>query len=326
MKKKITLMVSCCMAFCMAACGTGGGKEGAPETDADPAAGTAQTITITDADTITEEQALTAIKNYCHINNPDLADMEDSDEYTIFWDVATNDAGETVVLYRSYTGAEIRYYIDPASGEVYVTELVPGIIDDEQRTEESFNIKDYLTETSAEPAETGYRTGRQDGERFEDVIMLEGMEETVSYEHVRNENAGFELDYDYESLKRSSGSDSERFISLYDDENDPVNCLEVSCGTENAETVLAEMTESLSHDFDTVTTEQQELDGAGQCVCIFASDAKSGRVPAGAMQSVYIIPAGDGCVLAKACYTVESAEGFGARFSDIVHTIRPLND
>ena len=86
------------------------------------------------------------------------------------------------------------------------------------------------------------------------------------------------------------------------------------------------MTESLSHDFDTVTTEQQELDGAGQCACLFASDAKSGRVPAGAMQSVYIIPAGDGCVLAKACYTVESAEGFGARFSDIVNTIRPLND
>ncbi len=51
---------------------------------------------------------------------------------------------EIVVLYRSYTGAEIRYYIDPGSGETYVTELVPGIIEEAQSTEESFNVKDYL--------------------------------------------------------------------------------------------------------------------------------------------------------------------------------------
>ena len=70
--------------------------------------------------------------------------MVDSDEYTINWDVTTNEAGEIVVLYRSYTAAEIRYYINPASGETYVTERVPGIIDDEQRTDESFNVKDYL--------------------------------------------------------------------------------------------------------------------------------------------------------------------------------------
>ena len=70
--------------------------------------------------------------------------MEGSDEQTLYWEVSTNDTGERVVLYRSYTGAQIRYYIDPVSGDTYVTELVPGIIDDEQRTEESFNVRDYL--------------------------------------------------------------------------------------------------------------------------------------------------------------------------------------
>ena len=57
---------------------------------------------------------------------------------------STNDKGEIVVLYRSYTGAQTRYYIDQNTGETYVTELVPGIIDEEQRMDESFNIKEYL--------------------------------------------------------------------------------------------------------------------------------------------------------------------------------------
>jgi hypothetical protein len=72
--------------------------------------------------------------------------MASSDEYTIYWNVTSNTANEIVVLHRSYTGAETRYYIDPVSGETYSTELVPGIIDEEQRTEESFNVKDYMAE------------------------------------------------------------------------------------------------------------------------------------------------------------------------------------
>ena len=70
--------------------------------------------------------------------------MAESDEYTIYWDVSTNDAGEIVVLYRSYTAAQIRYYVDPASGETYVTEQVPGIIDEEQRTDETLNVYDLM--------------------------------------------------------------------------------------------------------------------------------------------------------------------------------------
>ena len=50
-----------------------------------------------------------------------------------------------LVLFRSYTGAQNRYYIDPVSGEATVTELVPGIMDEEQRTDESLNVWDYLS-------------------------------------------------------------------------------------------------------------------------------------------------------------------------------------
>lgn len=96
------------------------------------------------ADTITEEQALQAVRNYCYKNDPGLKDMEASEDYTIYWDVSTNENSEIVVLYRSYTGAEIRYYIDPSSGGTYVTEFVQGITPEEEKTDESFNIKDYF--------------------------------------------------------------------------------------------------------------------------------------------------------------------------------------
>ena len=168
MKKKMILAVLCGMTLCLAACGNKDEKESdhkdaaesviefdqtseAETTETKDAEATTDAVDTSDAQTsdkaemITKEQALEAIKNYCYTNDPGLKDMEGSDEYTIFWDVSANDAGEIVVLYRSYTAAQIRYYIDPASGETYVTEQVPGIIDEEQRTEETLNIRDYLS-------------------------------------------------------------------------------------------------------------------------------------------------------------------------------------
>ena len=94
-------------------------------------------------DKITDEQALAAVKNYCYEMMPDLKDMEESGEYTIYFEVVSSDDKEIVVLFRSYTAAEIRYYIDAATGDTHVTEFVPGITDKEEETDEKFNIKDY---------------------------------------------------------------------------------------------------------------------------------------------------------------------------------------
>ena len=93
---------------------------------------------------ITEEQALSAVKNYCHINNPDLSDIEKEGEYTVYWEIESEDDDEIVVIFRSYTGALIRYYIEPVSGDTYVTEYVPGITSEEQKTDEQFNIRNYV--------------------------------------------------------------------------------------------------------------------------------------------------------------------------------------
>lgn len=95
---------------------------------------------------LSDENALMAIKNYCISLNPDLEDLINAEEYPIYWEIDSSDENEIVVLYRSYTGALCRYYIARTTGDTYVTEFVPGITEEEEKTGENFNIKDYLSE------------------------------------------------------------------------------------------------------------------------------------------------------------------------------------
>ncbi|MBR4362717.1 MAG: hypothetical protein IKP42_08305 [Ruminococcus sp.] len=178
MKKEVALLASFFMCVSLISCSADDASSvvqqsvtssSAAEQSSDPAETTAQTSTETaqqettgdtqpentqdtssgqsgsEAAAITKEQALDAVRNYCFIQDPGLKNMTGSDEYTIYWDVISESADEIVVLYRSYTGAQMRYYISPVSGETYVTAQVPGIIDEEKPTDKSFNIKDYLT-------------------------------------------------------------------------------------------------------------------------------------------------------------------------------------
>lgn len=175
---------------------------------------------------------------------------------------------------------------------------------------------------SSDPAEstaTQSGTGRQDGERFEDVIMIEGMEETVRYEHIINDSIGIEMDYDYESLKRCSESDRERFVSVYDDPEKPKIYLDVTYSAEDADTVAASISKELSKNYD-IIKESFTLDRAGDCIRIDASSGKDNKTP-DRLQTAYIIPAADGCRIIRAYYTMESAEGFGRRFSKIANTL-----
>ena len=94
---------------------------------------------------LSDEQALSAIRNYCFANNPDLEDIVNAGEYPVYWEISSSDEHEIVVLFRSYTGAQNRYYIDRITGDTSVTEFVPGITDEEQQTDESFNVRDYFS-------------------------------------------------------------------------------------------------------------------------------------------------------------------------------------
>ena len=163
--------------------------------------------------------------------------------------------------------------------------------------------------------------GRIDGERFEETIFIEGMEETVGYEHVRNEEAGYEIDYEYDALDRFSGTDGDRFISHYDDNDDPWNYLEVTYRAEDIDTVISETYASLLDLYDNVVPGPYTLERAGSCTQLSASGAREGNRIPGSLQTAYIIPAGKGCIVAVAHCTMESAGGFGVRFSNMLNTL-----
>lgn len=94
--------------------------------------------------TINEDQALTAIQNYCCSNNSELEQYRNTKEGPVYWAVSSDENNQIVIVFRSYTGSINHYYIDAVTGDTYVTEMVPGITDGEQKTEEHFNVKDYL--------------------------------------------------------------------------------------------------------------------------------------------------------------------------------------
>ena len=166
---------------------------------------------------------------------------------------------------------------------------------------------------------------RQDGERFDGVIIIEGMEETVRYEHARNDDIGFGMDWDRERFERRSGTDRECFVSVWDDPDAPENYLEVTYNPRDAETVADSVSRLLSQTYDIGRNDSFTLERAGNCIRIDASAEKGGMRMPDQLQMVYIIPAADGCRVATAHYSIEGAEGFGRRFRCFMDTFSVLD-
>lgn len=166
--------------------------------------------------------------------------------------------------------------------------------------------------------------GRQDGERFDSVITIEGMEETVHYEHVKNETLGYEMDYDYEMFQRRSEADRECFVSVYDDPNTPENYLEVKYLSQDAETAAAAISEELSDRYE-VGRSTYTLEKAGDCIRLDASvDANDPTRMAQQLQLVSVIPTSDGCFVVTEHYAIEGSEGFGRRFTYFLQSFSPI--
>lgn len=206
-----------------------------------------------------------------------------------------------------------------ACGSVPATQNETPAAETESQTTASDDGQIIVEETP----ETPTQDERQDGERFEAVIMMEGMEETVRYEHIRREDLGFAMDYDYENFVRQSEGDRERFISDWDDPADPQNYLEVSYDTGNANLVADAISAGLSDVYD-LLQDERELDNSVKCLRIEASVIKGTNQMADRIQEIYIIPAGSGSIVARAYYAIEGAEGFGRRFAYMVRTLNTL--
>ena len=172
--------------------------------------------------------------------------------------------------------------------------------------------------TEAPAAET--QTGRRAGERVDDVIIREGMEEPVHYEHIRNDALGFEMDYDYENFVRHSEQDREVFVSCWDDADNPENYLEVSHSPLTAEAAAASIIETLSNEYEVRRDDAFPLERAGSCIRIYADEVKGGGYMPDYLQTVYVIPAGDGCRIAAEHMYIVASEGFGRRFRYMMDT------
>lgn len=162
---------------------------------------------------------------------------------------------------------------------------------------------------------------RQDGDHFEDVIAFPDMEETIRYEHIRNDTIGFEMDYDYERFERRSESGRECFVLRYDNPEDPENYLEVTYNTEDADAVSTSVSEVLSNDYD-IIKESFTLDRAGSCIKIDASEVKGSGGTPDLMQTVYIIPSGEGCLVVTSHYSYDSGDEYGVRIRHIMNTLK----
>ena len=89
---------------------------------------------------ITAEMAFEGVSNYCHSaydwsaaeENPDIMGLEMGEE--------TDSAYH--VVFRSYTGALVNFYVDKTSGTTRMVEYVPAL--DRQEEAGTMNLFDYL--------------------------------------------------------------------------------------------------------------------------------------------------------------------------------------
>ena len=96
--------------------------------------------TNTSKSTITEKMAYEGVSNYCHStydwsiadDNPDIMTLEMGEE--------TDSAYQ--VVFRSYTGALVYFYVDKASGSTRMEEYVPAL--DIKNDVGTINLFDYL--------------------------------------------------------------------------------------------------------------------------------------------------------------------------------------
>ena len=98
------------------------------------------TAGMSQTDTMTPQEAYEGVSNYCH-SEYDWSPAE-NDSTTMYVAMGDETDAEYKVIFRSYTGAFVYFYVNKASGKARMVEHVPFLdIDNEVGTS---NIRDYL--------------------------------------------------------------------------------------------------------------------------------------------------------------------------------------
>lgn len=89
---------------------------------------------------VTAEMALAGVDKYCH----DEYDWSAAEENPGMMSVTMGEETDSTyqVVFRSYTGALVYFYVDKASGQTHMVEYVPVL--DREEDAGSIDIHDYL--------------------------------------------------------------------------------------------------------------------------------------------------------------------------------------
>ena len=151
------------------------------------------------------------------------------------------------------------------------------------------------------------------------MIVYEGYEEILKFEHVKNEAAGFEMDYEYSRFVRKSDSNGDIFTLNLDGVEEPQYYLEVSYSSEEAEAAAASISEELSKNYSVTLSELTE---GGKMINAVPTEENQ---ELDELQSAYVIPAADGCRVARAHYSYDSSDFFGNLFSMMMDSISAID-
>ena len=130
MKRSLILISVICTSFCLCSCS----KKQAVVIQT-PDAQVQDTLK-----TITEEMAYEGVNNYCH-STYDWSIAKDNPEIMYVQMGEETDSAYQVV-FRSYTGAYVHFYVDKKSGKTKIVEKVPSL-DVEEETG-NIDLFDYL--------------------------------------------------------------------------------------------------------------------------------------------------------------------------------------
>ena len=136
------------MSAILSACGTknesAGDSSTADTTYTSVTTDIADTTNITDTtavqNEISEEMAYDGVYNYCH-STYDWSVAEDNPDI-MYLKMGEETESEYQVIFRSYTGTFVYFYVDKSSGATRLTEYVPNL--DIKEEAGTINLYDYL--------------------------------------------------------------------------------------------------------------------------------------------------------------------------------------
>lgn len=92
---------------------------------------------------LTDEEAMTGFTNYLYFKIKNLQTILDEDKLPCTWGIASSNKDEIMIMFKSHTGALLRYHVNRNTGKTYVTQYAVQT-NSYYRTKETLNVREYI--------------------------------------------------------------------------------------------------------------------------------------------------------------------------------------